>query len=72
MSTMTLNTQIAVARRRLKRLQEDRAFFLKRIEEFTPEQKVLAMTTFNKSFTAVEGELANLLVNSRKPQRQMN
>lgn len=71
MSAMTLNTQIAVARRRLKRLQEDRTFFLKRIEEFTPEQKALAMTTFNKSLAAVEEELANLLVKLSIAQRQI-
>jgi hypothetical protein len=59
MNAMTLNTQIPAARRRLKRLQEDRTFFLKRIEEFT------------KGLTAVEEELANLLVKLSIAQRQI-
>ena len=71
MSAMTLNTRIAAARRTLKRLQEDRTFFLKRIEEFTPEQKALAVTTFNKGLTSAEEELANLLVKLSIAQRQM-
>jgi hypothetical protein len=71
MTAITLNTRIAAARRTLKRLQEDTAFFLKRIEEFTPEQKALAMTTFNKGLKTAEEELTNLLVKLSIAQRQM-
>lgn len=58
MSAMT-NTRIAVTRRRLKRLQEDRPFFLERIEDFSSEQKVLEISIFDKSINEAQEEPAN-------------
>jgi len=45
----------------LRRLEEERPYFIKRIADFTPEQKVLAMTVFKKSVTDAEENLRNLL-----------
>ena len=46
----------------LRRLEKERPYFIKRIADFTPEQKVLAMTVFNKSVTDAEEDLRNLLL----------
>ena len=58
---MISGTRIAAARRKLRQIRKDKPFFLKRIEEFTPEQKALAMTLFNRSLNAAQEELADLL-----------
>ena len=45
----------------LRRLEEERPYFMKRIADFTPKQKVLALTVFNKSVTDAEEDLSSLL-----------
>jgi hypothetical protein len=54
---MKLSIKIAAARRRLRRMEVDRSFFLKRIEEYSPEQKILAIKGFDRTLEQMKEEL---------------
>jgi hypothetical protein len=57
---MKLAIRIAAVQRRLKRMEEDHPLFLKRIEEYTSEQKILANQVFDRALQKLKDELAQL------------
>jgi len=57
---MKLIVRIAAAQRQLKGMEEDHPFFLKRIEQFSPEQKILANQVFDDALQQMQDELERL------------
>jgi hypothetical protein len=58
---MKLPVRIAGVRRRLKRIEEDRPLFWNRIEEYSPEQKALAVRVFDQALNQMKDALQRLL-----------
>jgi hypothetical protein len=54
---MKLSVQIAAAKRRLRRMQEDRPHFLQRISSYADKEKAPAIAFFDKTLKEAEAEL---------------
>jgi hypothetical protein len=59
---MKLSIQIAAVRRRIRRLEQDRPLFEKRIADLREEQKELAIKTFALAIEKDREELQRLLL----------
>jgi hypothetical protein len=46
---MKQSVQVAAAKRRLRRLQNDRPLFLRRISNYPDKEKALALASFDKA-----------------------
>jgi hypothetical protein len=54
-----------VAKRRLRRMQEDRSHFLQRISNYAGKEKALAIELFDKALKKAEEELQFLTTKSK-------
>ena len=57
----TLSTRIASAERRLRRMEEDRPLFLKRIAAQTQAERQLAIRAFDETLKKMKQELNELV-----------
>ena len=57
----TLSVRIASAKRRLRRMEEDRPLFLKRIAAQTEAERQLAIRTFEETVKKTKQELNDLV-----------
>ena len=61
MSSFQRSVRIASAKRRLRRMEEDRPQFLKRIATQTEAERQLAIRTFEETLKKMKQELDNLI-----------
>jgi hypothetical protein len=66
---MKLPVRIAAARRRLRRTDQDRPFFQKRLEEYSPEEKTLAISVFDRALQQMKDELQRLLAETSRSKQ---
>jgi len=66
---MKLPVRIAAARRRLRRMEQDRPFFRKRIEEYSTEEKTLAINVFDRTLQQMKDALQGLLAETSRSKQ---
>jgi hypothetical protein len=63
-SSMKTSIHIAYLRRKIRQLEADWPLFLRRIADYTPEQKQLATTTFQSAMDDLRAQLQELLTST--------
>ena len=65
---LSMSVRIASAKRRMRRMEEDRPLFLKRIAEYTESERHLAIQVFEEGLRKLKQELDDLVADKSRPR----